>query len=174
MTLFTKLSSVLLSQCFRQCLANHSIFIHQSSTSFTILLIHTNDLIIVGNNLYIIHSIKTTLHNHFKIKDLRTLNFLGLKVTRYSKGINIWQRKYVLDILSNMCLLGCKPVTTPMSRDTNLLSNEGSLQQDPTSYRRIVGQLIYLLNIRPYISYDVQQLIQRMSNPTNPFTLTFT
>ena len=39
--------------------------------------------------------------------------------------------------------------------------------QVPTKYQRLVRQLIYLLNIKPDISYSCQQLSQHMSHPTD-------
>lgn len=48
---FTKLSSVLLSNNFSQCVVDHSLFSHKSKTSFTALLIYVDDIMIAGNNL---------------------------------------------------------------------------------------------------------------------------
>lgn len=123
--------------------SNHSLFIHQSHTSFIVLLIYVDDLIITGNNLDIINEVKATLRHHFHIKYLGAIKyFLGLEVARNSSGINISQRKYTLDILANAGLLGCKLVATPMSRDTRLKVNEGTPLEGPTSYHILVGQLI--------------------------------
>lgn len=49
-----------------------------------------------------------------------------------------------------------------MSRDTRLCSNEGIPFSDHSPYKRLVGQLIYLLNTRPNIVYGVQQLNEHM------------
>lgn len=54
-----------------------------------------------------------------------------------------------------------------MTRDTRLTSIDGQPLTDPTKYRILVGQLIYLLNTRSNISYYVQQLSQHMSKPTD-------
>ncbi|CAI8594227.1 unnamed protein product, partial [Vicia faba] len=151
-----------------QCIADHSLFIHKSPDSFTTLLFYIDELIIIGNNMNLINKVKATLQENFHIKDLGSLKyFLGLEITRSSSSINICQRKYSLDLLSTARLLGCKPASTPMTRDTKLKSNEGTPLQNPTTFRRLVGQLIYLLNTRPGISYSVQQLSQHMSHPTN-------
>lgn len=91
--------------------------------------------------------------------------FLGLKIARNKSGIHLNQRKHTLHILSNTCLLGCKPALKPMSCDTRLTNTNDTHMSDPTKYHRLVGHLIYLLNIRLDISYFVQQLIQHMSNP---------
>lgn len=90
---------------------------------------------------------------------------LDLEVERNNSRMNICQHKFTLDLLSTAGLLGCKPTTTPMSRDTRLGTTEGTPLQDPTVYRRLVGQLIYMLNMILDISYSVQQLSQHKSQP---------
>ncbi|XP_058727162.1 uncharacterized mitochondrial protein AtMg00810-like [Vicia villosa] len=115
----------------------------------------------------IINSVKHTLQQHFHIKDLGHMKyFLGLELARNNNGINISQRKYTLDLLDTTGMMGCKPASTPMARDTRLLSTDGKPMDDPSQYRRLIGQFIYLLNTRPDISYAVQQLSQHMQQPT--------
>ncbi|XP_058750279.1 uncharacterized mitochondrial protein AtMg00810-like [Vicia villosa] len=121
-----------------------------------------------GNNLHIINQTKHLLHQHFKLKDLGSLKyFLGLKIARNSKGININQRKYTLDLLSTIGLLACKPSKTPMARDTRLAADKGTPMTEVTKFRKLIGQLIYLFSTRPDIAYVVQQLSQHIESPTN-------
>src|SRR4051812_22463166 len=87
---FDKLSQVLLTNNFRQCSCDHSLFIHNSDNSYTLILIYVDDLLIAGNNLDIINQTKQLLHTHFHLKDLGPLKyFLGLEIARNSNGINI-------------------------------------------------------------------------------------
>lgn len=119
-------------------------------------------------NLNTINNTKQLLHKHFHIKDLGTLKyFLGKEVARRKTGIHINQRKYTLDILTKAGLLGCKPASTSMNRAIRLTITDGQPLSDPTKHRRLVGQLIYLLNTRPNISYSVQELSLHMSKPTD-------
>lgn len=153
---FEKLPKVLLTHNFKECSSDNSFFIHKSKTHFTALLIYVNDLPIAWYNLDINNNTTNILQHHFQIKDLVTLKyFLGMEVARSNSGFNICQRKYTVDLLSTTGLLGCKPAITPMARDTRLKTIDGIPLQDPTKYRRLVGQLIYLLNTRPDISYYV-------------------
>jgi hypothetical protein len=108
------------------------------------------------------------LHQEFKIKDLGYLKFfLGLEISRSQHDIHFCQRHYALDLLNDTSLLACKPTTSPMQRGTKLQQDSGTLLDDPISYRQLVGQLIYLINTRPDISYLVQQFSQFMSKPTS-------
>ncbi|XP_019226926.1 PREDICTED: uncharacterized protein LOC109208295 [Nicotiana attenuata] len=62
-------------------------------------------------------------------------------------------RKYVLDILEEIGMMGYKPVDTPMDRNAKLLPRQGEPLRDPTRYRRLVGKLNYLTVTRPDISF---------------------
>jgi len=100
------------------------------------------------------------------MKNLHSLRyFLDLEVARFKKGIFISQRKYVLDLLRDIGTLATKPVYLPMDPNAKLVL-EGPLLSNPTSYRRLIGKLIYLIVARLDITYSVQLLSQFMQSPT--------
>lgn len=53
-----------------------------------------------------------------------------------------------------------------MAKRTHLSQQGGTPLEDPASYRRLVGKLIYLTTTRLDISFYVQQLSQFMASPT--------
>nr|KYP34077.1 Retrovirus-related Pol polyprotein from transposon TNT 1-94 [Cajanus cajan] len=73
------------------------------------------DLIICGNDSAAIQRFKEYLSKCFHMKDLGHLKyFLGVEVARNSSGIFLCQRKYALDIIQEVGLLGAQPVATPL------------------------------------------------------------
>ncbi|XP_019055744.1 PREDICTED: uncharacterized protein LOC109115810 [Nelumbo nucifera] len=86
-------------------------------------------------------------------------------VARNSTGIFLSQRKYALDIISKVGLLGTKPVPFPIEQNHNLALTDGPLLSDHERYRRLVGRLIYLSATRPELSYCVHVLSQFMQQP---------
>ncbi|RVW12201.1 Retrovirus-related Pol polyprotein from transposon RE2 [Vitis vinifera] len=131
--------------------------------SFTAMLIYVDDMIITDNDENVIAALKESLHTKFLIKHLSQLRyFLGIEVACSIDGISISQRKYTLDILDEAGLLGAKPLSTPMEENNELLPTIGDLLKNPSTYRRLVRQLIYLTITRPKISYPVHILSQFM------------
>lgn len=116
------------------------------------------------------------LHSTFHIKDLGSPKyFLGIEIARSDKGISLCQRKFILEIVSEAGLLGCKSAVIPIEQNAKLTTHEydssssssieDSLLEDPSIYKRLVGKLIYLTMTRPDICYTMQILSQFMHKP---------
>ncbi|XP_042939361.1 uncharacterized mitochondrial protein AtMg00810-like [Carya illinoinensis] len=163
----SKFTSSLISMGFHQSKSDYSLFTRNDKSGFVALLVYVDDIMLGSSNLAIIDSIKNHLHTQFKIRDLGTLKyFLGLEIARSSAGIHICQRKYTLEILEDAGLLGSKPINTPIEQNHKLSHSSMDYLSDVTSYRRLIGRLIYLSITRPDITYAVNVLSQFMDTPT--------
>jgi hypothetical protein len=55
------------------------------------------------------------------VKDLGKLKFfLGIEMAQTNKGISLCQRKYTLDLLSVMGMMGCHATSTPIEQNHQL------------------------------------------------------
>ncbi|XP_023734190.2 uncharacterized mitochondrial protein AtMg00810-like [Lactuca sativa] len=163
---YHKFTKFLLSINFHQSKADHSLFLQDHDDSYIAILIYVDDVIITGNNLDRIQQTKTQLDKAFSIKDHGPLKyFLGIEVAKTSDGLVLSQRKYVLDILKDSGMLGCKPSSFPIEQNLKLDRREEEAQVDGTQYRRLVGRLPYLQATRPDVTYVVNVLSQFVSDP---------
>jgi hypothetical protein len=164
---FAKFFTTLLNHGFVQSRGKYSLFTQLQDTVYCYFS-YVDDIIIASNDFASIPPLTQFLHTQFKLKDLGPFKFfLGLEIAN-SKGISLCQRKYALKIIEDTGLLAAKPVTFPMESNLKLPRTKWELLADPTSYRRLVGRLLYLTNTRPDISYSVQILSQFMKTLRQP------
>ena len=65
--------------------------------------------------------LKQNLAKEFEIKDLGQLKyFRRIEVATSKKGIVVSQRKYILDLLKETGMSGCKPSDTPIEANSKL------------------------------------------------------
>ncbi|XP_070014473.1 uncharacterized mitochondrial protein AtMg00810-like [Nicotiana sylvestris] len=83
-------------------------------------------------------------------------------------GVIISQRKFVLDMLKEYNCLDYKPCSSPLDPTIKLKAKEGTILQDPTYYRKLVGKLNFLTDTRLDIAYSVQHLSQFMQESREP------
>ena len=66
-----------------QSKSGYSLFTKVFTTGFPTILVYVDDLVVVGNDLHEIQSMKNLLDARFKIKDLgERIFFLGMEVAR--------------------------------------------------------------------------------------------
>nr|CAA36616.1 unnamed protein product [Solanum tuberosum] len=162
---FERFTQFVKRQGYVQGQADHTMFTrHSLEGKTTVLIVYVDDIILTGDDVVEIKNLKERLASEFEIKDLGPLKyFLGMEVARSKKGIIVSQRKYVLDLLKETGMSGCRPTETPI--DPNLkFVKEGKLI-DKGQYQRLVGKLIYLSHTRPDISFAVSLVIQFMHYP---------
>jgi hypothetical protein len=152
---FDRFTHALCSMGFKQCNVDHIVFYRHSGRRITMLVVYVDDIIITGDDEQGMKYLKENLSKEFEVKDLAQLKyFLGIEVARSPQGIVLSQRKYILDLLNETGMIGCRPASAPIDSNHKLCAESG----DPVNkerYQRLVGRLIYLCHIRPNITYAV-------------------
>ncbi|XP_016496191.1 putative mitochondrial protein AtMg00240 [Nicotiana tabacum] len=86
------------------------------------------------------------------------------------------QRKYALELVSELGLAGGKPICTPLEfnhkltslefdQEVNNNASKDIILEDKGSYQRLIGRLLYLTMTRLDIAFVVQMLRQYMHAP---------
>jgi hypothetical protein len=133
----------------------------------TALIVYVDDMIIIGDDAEEISRLQEKLSTEFEMKNLGGLKyFLGIEVARSRQGIFLSQRKYVLDLLSEVGLLECKPADTPIVPNHKLGEYTDQVPAEKERYQRLVDKLIYLSHTRPDIAYAVSVVSQFMHCPS--------
>ncbi|GMP45760.1 hypothetical protein CsSME_00014166 [Camellia sinensis var. sinensis] len=136
---------------YKQSHADHTMFIKMCANKITIFIVYVDDIVLTGNDVVEMSQIKARLSKEFEIKDLGALQyFLGIEIARSDKGIFISQRKYILELLEEVGMLGYRPSNSPIEAK-HRLSSDGD-HVDKGRYQRLVGRLVYLSRTRSDIA----------------------
>ncbi|RVW28072.1 Retrovirus-related Pol polyprotein from transposon RE1 [Vitis vinifera] len=101
--------------------SDHTLFLKHQSRKVTSLIVYVDDMIITGDDKEEISKLQKQLSAQFEMKNLGGLKyFLGIEVSRSKQGIFLSQRKDVLDLLSEVGMLECKPTDTSIVQNHQL------------------------------------------------------
>lgn len=107
------------------------------------IFMYVDDILVAGDSLHDISTLKKSLDSTFMIKDLVEIRFfLELEICRTQVGLHINQRKSSLDILKQAGPIRAKPLSITFPSNIHLDKALGNLLSDPTLYRQIVGCLL--------------------------------
>jgi Reverse transcriptase (RNA-dependent DNA polymerase) len=164
---FGRFSNAMKKYGYQQGESDHTLFLKRRNEKITMLIIYVDDMIITGDDTEEIRAMEERLSREFEMKNFRGLKyFLGIEVTRSSHGIILSQRKYILDLLTEVGTLDCKPVDTPLALNLKLGEFPNQVPTNKERYQRLVGKLIYLSHTRPDIGYVVSLVSQFIHNPS--------
>lgn len=157
---------ILLGIGFIASCADSSLFVYHSPHGVIYLLLYVDDMVIMGSNSSMLHSLIDWLAKEFSMEDLGDLHyFLGIEVVRNIKGFFLSQAKYALDLLTRADMVDCKPISTPFLVGSHL-TDYGTSYSNATQFRSLAGALQYLTLTRPDLSYNVNSICQYMHAPT--------
>ena len=161
---FERFGKIVKGHGYTQRQADHTLFYrHSKEGKISILIVYVDDIILTGDDHVEQERLKRVLASDFEIKDLGGLEyFLGMEFSRSKRGIFVSQWKYVLDLLSETSLLGCKAAEIPIEHNLKLQPAKPEEVKNKEQFQRLVGRLIYLSHTRLDIAFAVSVVSQFM------------
>ncbi|RDX80671.1 hypothetical protein CR513_38754, partial [Mucuna pruriens] len=121
-----------------------SFFLQRTPKGIIVLLVYVGNIVVTGSDQKTISKLKQTLHSTFHMKELSHLTyFLGLEIHYHLEGIFLNQQKYIQDLIQLTKLTNSICVDTSFKVNVKYRRDEGDILDDPTLYRKLVGNLIY-------------------------------
>lgn len=152
---------------FGQSISDACVFISRRNDALTILAIHVDDGLIVGENLNEINAVIKHLKEQFEIKEMNVDCFLGIEIQQREDGsIFIHQATYTNKVLCRFDMRDCHGVATPADPNQTMNNYEES-DASTYPYRELIGSLMYLaVGTRPDIAYAVGIASRFLEKPT--------
>ncbi|CAH9146107.1 unnamed protein product [Cuscuta epithymum] len=162
-----KLDVSLSSLGFKKCPSEHAVYRRGNKSSFLLVGVYVDDLIITGTSVKDIVEFKVQMKATFKMSDLGLLcYYLGIEVHQRNGEITMNQGAYAARILECAGMSGCNSCHTPMESRLRLSKQDESAAVDATLYRSVMGSLRYLVHTRPDLAYAVAFASRFMEAPT--------
>lgn len=173
---YRKFDSFMGEQGFKKTSCDHCVFLKRfSANDFIILLLYVDDMLVVGQNVGRIASLKQQLSKTFSMKELGPAkHILGMQIVRDRKARKLWlsQEAYIKKVLQRFNMEKAKPVSTPLALHFKLSKEqcpstiEDKERMKNVPYASAVGSLMYaMVCTRPDIAHAVGLVSRFLSNP---------
>jgi hypothetical protein len=121
-----------------------------------IALVYVDDIIFGCNKDSLVQWFSSAMEFEFEMSMIGELSFfLGLQITQRHEGMFISQEKYLREMLKRFQMEDSKTVGTPMVTRCKLSKDDDSPDVDQSSYRSMIGSLLYITTSCPDIMHAV-------------------
>lgn len=172
---YLKFDSFMMKNGYTRSAMDHCCYFKQFDSSYIILLLYVDDMLIAGSNMREINRLKRQMSEEFEMKDMGAAKqILGMSIIRdRSEGtLKLSQEKYIEKLLQKFSVQDAKTRSTPLATHFNLTKkqspkmDEGKKDMAKVPYASAVGSLMYaMVCTRPDIAHAVGVVSRFMSNP---------
>jgi hypothetical protein len=163
---YETLTSHLLNNGFCRGAIDSTLFILREKGNILLVQIYVDDIIFGSTDEKLCRKFSDIMSKEYEMSMMGELTFfLGLQIKQTRDGIFISQEKYVKDLLTKFNFHSVSSMKTPMSAPINLDSDLDGIPVDQTTYRGMVGSLMYLTASRPDIMFATCFCARYQSNP---------
>ncbi|KAG7553691.1 GAG-pre-integrase domain [Arabidopsis suecica] len=164
---YSKIEAYFSKEGFQRCEYEHTLFVKtEAGNKILIVSLYVDDLIYTGNDESLLQRFKSSMKKEFDMTDLGKMKyFLGVEVIQDADGIFIHQKKYAGEILERFNLLNANEVKNPIVPGVRLSKSGDGNKVDPTTYKQLIGSLMYITSTRPDLMYVVCLLSRYMADP---------
>ena len=172
---YQELDKKLTSLGFLRTYMDTSVFTLSDSGTFLYLAVWVDDILLIGPQSKLIHSVKTLLRQSFQMSDLGDVSYLlGIDVTRdrTARSMTLHQGLYLKHLLTRFKMESANPIATPMEPKCppalfHAPDNAAEIaEMQGVPYAQLIGSLMYaMLGTRPDLAYPVSFLSQFLINP---------
>jgi hypothetical protein len=165
-TWYDTLSSYLLKNKFVRGVIDNTLFVLKDKGHILLVQIYVDDIIFGSTDPNLCKKFSKIMTEEYEMSMMGELTFfLGLQVKQTKDGIFISQEKYVNDLLTKYNFHGTREMKTPMSAPVSLDSDIDGPSVDHTTYRGMIGSLMYATASRPDIMFATCLCARYQSNP---------
>ncbi|MBE2321339.1 hypothetical protein DVA67_035820, partial [Solirubrobacter sp. CPCC 204708] len=150
---------------YHKCNADHCCYFKRFKSSYIILLLYVDDMLVAGPDMEEIRRLKEHLSKEFDMKDLGAAKqILGMRISRdKQKGtLQLSQADYISRVLKRFNMNDAKVVSTPLASHFRLSKDQSPQTEEERNfmakvpYASAIGSLMYaMVCTRPDIGQAV-------------------
>jgi hypothetical protein len=151
---------------FKRGIVDRNLYIKIEGNDLLIVLVYVDDIIFSSNNASLVKWFSSAMQSEFEMSIIGELSFfISLQITQRSEGIFISQEKYLREMLKRFQMEDSKPMSTPMVTGCKLSKDDDSHDVDQSSYRSMIGNLLYIIASHPDIMHVVGMVGRYQASP---------
>ncbi|VFQ84389.1 unnamed protein product [Cuscuta campestris] len=160
---------------FERNLDESCVYKKVSGSAVVFLALYVDDILLIGNDILTLTTVKTWLSKSFSMKDLADASYaLGIRIyrDRSRKLLGLSQSTYIDKVLTRFSMSESKRASLPMVQGTSLSKTQGASTPEEVKrirnvpYASAIGSIMYaMVCTRPDVAFALSVTSIYQSNP---------